>query len=221
MLSNTRLFDYLYPLILPAILTTIKILLFSFVICVFFGLILGVILFVSKENGLRPNRFLYNLIDKFANMIRSFPTLIFIVSIAPLTRLVLKTSIGASAAIFAITLASIPYAIRMTEISLETVSKDVIQAAQSFGASNFQIITRVMLVEAMPSLISNYTLMMVNMLNMTAIAGAVGAGGLGAVALTYGYQQFDYSITYFIVIILMIFVFVIEKISKKIKEKLN
>lgn len=221
MLENTKLWEYLYPLILPSIVVTLKILISSFIICVVVGLVLGVVLFVSRPDGLRPNTYRCLIIDKFIDVIRSFPSLIFIVAITPLTRLVLGTTIGVPSAIFAITLASIPYAIRLTEIALTNVNKEVVGAAISFGATDFQIIVHVILVEALPGLISNYTLMMVNMLGMTAIAGAVGAGGLGAVALTYGYQQFDYSIMYFIVIILMIMVFIIENTGRKLKQLID
>lgn len=218
MLENTRLWDYLYPLIVPAIVVTLEILVLSFVICVIAGLMLGIVLYISRPEGLRPNPIICTVIDKFVDVVRSFPSLIFIVAITPLTRLVLDTTIGVPAAVFAITLASIPYAIRLTEISLTNINREAVQAAISFGATDTQIVWHVILVEALPALISNYTLMMINMLGMTAIAGAVGAGGLGAVALTYGYQQFDYSIMYFIVVILMIIVFCIETTGRRIRR---
>ena len=120
------------------------------------------------------------------------------------------TTIGANAAIFAITIGCIPFATRMTESALQTVDKQLIKATKSFGASKTQIIIKVMLVEALPVMVSNFTIMLINMLNMSAIAGAVGAGGLGAVALTYGYQRFDYAIMYFVVCILIIFVLLIQ-----------
>ena len=104
----------------------------------------------------------------------------------------------------------------MTENSLNTVDPQLVKMAKSIGASKFQIIFKVMLVEALPTLISNFTIMMINMLNTSAMAGAVGAGGLGAVALTYGYQRFDYAIMYFIVIILIFLVMLIQGIGNKL-----
>lgn len=221
MFEDTRLFEYMNILIIPSIFTTLKIVTISFLFSIILGLIFGTILFLTKNDGLNPNRLVYNAIDRIINLIRAFPTLILIVAIAPITRFVIGTMIGANAAIFSITIASAPFATRMVENSFKTVNKDVINAAKSFGASRIQIIYKVVLVDSLPNLISNFTIMLINMLNMTALAGAVGAGGLGAVALTYGYQSFDYAIMYFIVIILIIFVFLIEKISKMILKRIK
>ena len=136
--------------------------------------------------------------------------MILIVAIAPLTRMVIGTKVGVRAAIFAITIGSTPFATRMTENSLRTVDPKLVKAAKAFGASKLQIIFKVMMVEALPSLVSNFTIMLINMLNTTAMAGAVGAGGLGAVALTYGYQRFDLVIMYFVVALLIVLVLVIQ-----------
>lgn len=221
MLNRTRLFDYMHTLILPSIFMTLKIVTVSAIASIFFGIILGTILHITDKNGLSPNRVIFNLIDKITNLIRAFPTLILIIAIAPITRMIIGTTVGAGAAIFSITIACTPFATRMTENSLKTVDIDIVQAAKSFGASKIQIVYKVLLVEALPNLISNFTIMLINMLNMTALAGAVGAGGLGAVALTYGYQQFDYAIMYFIVFILILFVLFIEKMSSAIYAKLK
>ncbi len=221
MIKNTRLFDYMDILIIPSILVTIKIVVISAILSVIAGLFFGTVLFLTDKDGLTPNRIIHEIIDKIINLIRAFPTLILIVAIAPITRFVVGTMIGSNAAIFAITIACSPFATRMTESSFRTVDKDIINAAVSFGASKFQIISKVVLVDSLPNLISNFTIMLINMLNMTALAGAVGAGGLGAVALTYGYQSFDYAIMYFIVAILILFVLFIEKMSSILYKKLK
>lgn len=221
MLSNTRLFDYMPTVILPAIIETLKMIVYSSILSIFFGVIFGTILILTDEDGLKPNKLVHKILSRITDMVRSFPTIILIVAIAPLTRLVIGTTIGTAAAVFAITIACTPFATRMTENSLQTVDKQLIKAAKSFGASNLQIIFKVMFVEALPNLTSNFTIMLINMLNMTALAGAVGAGGLGAVALTYGYQRFDYAIMYFIVVILMVFVFVIQGLGKMLYKKLK
>ncbi len=150
------------------------------------------------------------------DIVRSFPMMILIVAVAPLTRIFIGTKIGVNAAIFAITLGSTPFATRMTENSLNTVDPQLIKMARSIGASKLQIIFKVMLVEALPVLISNFTIMLINMLNTSAMAGAVGAGGLGAVALSYGYQRFDHLIMYFIVILLIFLVLLIQGIGNKL-----
>ncbi|WP_333651915.1 methionine ABC transporter permease [Lacrimispora sp.] len=220
-LERSYLFQYFPSVIVPAIFATLQMVFVSAILSIFFGMILGIILFVTDKNGLSPNQGVNYILGKVTDIIRSFPTMILIVAIAPLTRLVLGTRIGTEAAIFAITIGCTPFATRMTENSLQTVDPQLIKAAKAFGASKPQIVYKIMLVEALPSLVSNFTIMLINMLNMTAMAGAVGAGGLGAVALTYGYQRFDYAIMYFIVVILILLVLLIQGLGKLIYNKLN
>lgn len=215
-LKSSNLTRYLPTVIVPAIFDTLKMLLVSAALSIFFGIILGIILVITSENGLAPRPVIHGILGKITDIIRSFPMMILIVAIAPITRFFIGTTIGVPAAIFAITLGSTPFATRMTENSLNTVDPQLIKMAQSLGASKLQIIFKVMLVEALPTLISNFTIMMINMLNTSAMAGAVGAGGLGAVALAYGYQRFDYMIMYFIVIILILLVLLIQGIGNKL-----
>lgn len=221
MFESTRLLEYLPTVIVPAIFATIQMLFFSVVISIVLGLILGFILFNTSERGLSPNRAVYTVLSRITDMIRSFPTMILIVALFPLTRMIVGTTIGVWPAIVSISIGSIPFAGRMTESALNTVNPEVILAARSFGATNFEIITKIMLVEALPQLIDNFTILTINMLNMTAMAGAIGAGGLGAVALTYGYQMFDYGIMYFIVVLLIIIVFLIQSIGNYLKRKIS
>lgn len=220
-MGNSRLFDYLPTVIIPALFATLKIMFFSAVFSIFLGLVFGVVLIVTQKGGLKENKKIYYLIDRVTDILRAFPTMILIVAIAPLTRLIVGTAVGVNAAIFAITVACVPFATRMTENSLQTVDQHLIKVAKSFGASNTQIIFNVLLVEALPNLISNFTILLINMLNVSTIAGAVGAGGLGAVALTYGYQRFDYAIMYFVVAVLLIMVLTIQIVSKKLYYRLK
>lgn len=220
-LENSDLVRYLPTVIGPAVIATIEMVIVSAVLSVMFGMLFGIVLILTDKEGLAPNRLVHTVLEKITDIVRSFPTLILIVALAPLTRIVIGTKIGVAAAIFAITIGCTPFATRMTENSLQTVDPQLIRAAKAFGASKFQIICKVMLVEALPTLVSNFTIMMINMLNMTAMAGAVGAGGLGAVALAYGYQRFDYAIMYFIVIILIMFVLAIQGLGKAIYKKLK
>ncbi|MFT4105581.1 MAG: methionine ABC transporter permease [Lacrimispora sp.] len=220
-LERSYLFQYFPSVIVPAVFATLQMVFVSAILSIFFGMILGIILFITDKNGLSPNPGVNYILGKVTDIVRSFPTMILIVAIAPLTRLVLGTRIGTEAAIFAITIGCTPFATRMTENSLQTVDPQLIKAAKAFGASKPQIVYKIMLVEALPSLVSNFTIMLINMLNMTAMAGAVGAGGLGAVALTYGYQRFDYAIMYFIVAILILLVLLIQGLGKMIYNKLN
>jgi len=221
MLNDSRLMEYLPTVILPAIGATLKIVFGAALLSIFFGLLLGITLILTDEDGLAPHKLIHRVLDKITDIIRSFPTLILLVALAPLTRLVIGTTVGTNAAIFAITIGCTPFAARMTENSLQTVDRQLLKAAQSFGASKRQIICKVMLVEALPNLVSNFTMLLINMLNVSALAGAVGAGGLGAVALTYGYQRFDYAIMYFIVAILMVFVLLLQGLGKMLYIKLK
>ncbi len=216
LLKNSNLMRYLPTVILPAVADTLKMLLISALLSIFFGLMLGIILVLTSERGLLPHPVIHGILGKITDIVRSFPMMILIVAIAPITRLFIGTTIGVPAAIFAITLGSTPFATRMTENSLNTVDPQLVKMARALGASKLQIIFKVMLVEALPTLISNFTIMMINMLNTSAMAGAVGAGGLGAVALAYGYQRFDYAVMYFIVILLIFLVLLIQGIGNKL-----
>ena len=216
MLENSNLMRYLPTVIIPAIGDTLKMVIISAILSICFGVILGIILIMTAENGLSPHPVIHSVLGKITDIVRSFPMMILIVAIAPITRFFIGTKIGVKAAILAITLGSTPFATRMTENSLNTVDPQLVKMARAIGASKLQIIFKVMLVEALPTLISNFTIMMINMLNTSAMAGAVGAGGLGAVALTYGYQRFDYMIMYFIVIILIFLVMLIQGIGNKL-----
>ncbi len=216
MLKNSNLVRYLPTVIIPAIGDTLKMVFISAALSIFFGIFFGIILVTTADDGLSPHPLLHGILGKVTDIVRSFPMMILIVAVAPLTRIFIGTKIGVNAAIFAITLGSTPFATRMTENSLNTVNPQLIKMARSIGASKLQIIFKVMLVEALPVLISNFTIMLINMLNTSAMAGAVGAGGLGAVALSYGYQRFDHLIMYFIVILLIFLVLLIQGIGNKL-----
>ena len=213
LLENSNFTRYFSTVIVPAIGDTLIMVLSSAILSMFFGILLGIVVVMTEKDGLSPNPILHAILSKITDILRSFPMLILIVAIAPITRLIIGTKVGVSAAIFAITLGSTPFAVRMTENALHTVDPQLIKMAKSIGASKFQIIFKVMMVDALPTLLSNFTIMMINMLNTSAMAGAVGAGGLGAVALTYGYQRFDFFIMYFIVVILVLLVLTIQGIG--------
>ncbi len=221
-LSNTRLLEYLPEIILPAIGSTLVMLFFSMLLGFVIGTVVAVILVTTSPFGLKPNSNIYNTVGFAVNMIRSFPVIILIVAISPLTRALVGTSIGEKAAIVPLTLAAFPVIARYMEASLLEVDRNVILAARSFGASNSQIMFKVLFSEALPSIVSGLTTTTILFLASTTLAGAVGAGGLGAVALTFGYQRFDDVMMYAIVIILFVMVLAIqgigELIYKKVKE---
>lgn len=219
--SETRLLEYLPKIILPALFATLRMLFFSMMLGIIIGSILAVVLVITSPYGLRPNKKIYRILDFSINMIRSFPVIILIVAISPLTRAIVGTSVGEKAAIVPLTIAAFPVIARYMEMSMLEVNKNVILAAKSFGASDSQIIFKVLFSEALPSIVAGLTTTTILFLASTTLAGAVGAGGLGAVALTYGYQRFDDVMMYAIVIILFAMVLIIQGIGELIYRKIK
>jgi len=169
--------------------------------------------------GLRPKKRIYGALNFIVNTVCSFPLIILIVAISPITKMVVGTTIGEKAAIFPITLAATPYIGRIIENIFLGVDRQLIEAARSFGASDMQIVFRVMLKESVPSLISSLTLSTISYLGATTLAGAVGAGGLGAVALNYGYQSFNNTILYTSVMVLFFMVIIIQGVGNWLYKK--
>ncbi|MEO1816690.1 MAG: methionine ABC transporter permease [Acetobacterium sp.] len=193
----------------------------TMVLAFVFGFALSIALIIIRPDGLDPHKRLYKVVDFFVNMIRSFPIIILIVAISPLTRTIVGTTIGEKAAILPLTIAATPFIARIFENAFAQVDKQLIEAARSFGASNMQIVFRVMVKEAVPSLVAGMTLTTISYLAATTIAGAVGAGGLGAVALNYGYQSFNNTILYTAVIILCIMAQIIQGTGNFIYKKVK
>lgn len=208
-------------LILPAFFATLKMLIISGLIACFFGFFIGVILVLTDKDGLSPNIVLNRILDTIVNIIRSFPFIILMISTIPITRFVAGSSIGETAALVPLTIAVTPFMGRIFQSSFKEVDSSLIEAALSFGASKTQIVFKVMLVEAIPSIISGMSLAIINLLGATAMAGAIGAGGLGAVALTHGYQNFNQKIMYSIVIVLILLVAIIQYIGDYMYRKLK
>lgn len=213
--------EILTRIIIPSFLVTIKMLAVSIVLAGLFGMILAVILYMTRPGGLTPNGVIYKLLNTLVSLIRSFPFIILMVSIIPFTRLVTGSSIGWTAAIVPMTVAGTPFMARMFENNLKEVNPALVEAAQAFGASNSQIIFRVIFVEALPTLISSSILAIIQLLSLSAVAGTVGAGGLGAAALTYGYQSFNDTVMYSIVAVLFVLVFFIQFIGDSIYKKFS
>ncbi|MBN1637271.1 MAG: ABC transporter permease [Deltaproteobacteria bacterium] len=201
---------YFDGIIAPSILATLRMLTASMILSFILGFAIAILLVLYGPRGLRPVPSRYKVIDFIVNSIRSFPIIILIVAISPLTRLIVGTSIGETAAIFPLTIAATPFMARIMENSLKAIDQQLIEAARSFGASDWQIITKVMVKEAMPSIVSGTTLSAITFLSATTLAGAVGAGGIGAVALNYGYQSFNNTVLYTSVIILFLMVQAIQ-----------
>ena len=202
--------DYMTTLFMPALLQTVYMLFVPTILATLIGFVIAVVLVITKSDGLKPNKSVYSVLGLVVNMVRSIPFIILLISIIPLTRLIVGTSIGETAALVPITIGSAPFIARLIESSLNEVDPGLIEAAKSFGATKRQIIFKVMLKEATPSIISGITLAIITILGYTAMAGAVGAGGLGNVALMYGYQQFDKNVILYTVVALILIVQVIQ-----------
>lgn len=208
-------------IILKAFNETVFMTFYSTIFSVILGFILAVILTISAEDGLRPNKIIYKVLDVIINILRSFPFIILMVFIIPLTRAIVGTSIGKEAAIVPLTFAAAPFVARIIESSLIEVDKGVIEAAKSFGASDFQIIFKVMLKEAVPSIVSGLTLTIISIIGYSAMAGTVGGGGLGYLAVSYGYQRFQKDVMIVTVIILIIIVQALQMLGNYLYKKLN
>lgn len=220
-LNNYTFLQLCQMLIVPAFFATLKMLVISGILSTIFGFIFGVILVVTEKGGLCENIVVNRILDFLVNTIRSFPFIILLISIIPFTRLIVGTSIGEIAALVPLTVACSPFMARIFQNSFKEVDPALVEAAQSFGASKVQIIVKVMLKESVPSIISGLCLAIINLLGCTAMAGAVGAGGLGATALTYGYQNFNQEIMYSICVILIILVAIIQYFGDWIYKKLK
>lgn len=208
-------------IMIQAVGQTVYMVFFSTLFASILGFILGIVVTVTSPKGLKPNKIIYNVLDLIINVLRSFPFIILIVFIIPLTRAIVGTPIGEAAAIVPLTIAAAPFVARIIESSLKEVDSGVIEAAKSFGASNIQIIFKVMLKEAVPSIISGLTLTIINIIGYSAMAGSVGAGGLGKVAISYGYQRYQTDVMIVTVIILIIMVQGLQSLGNYLYKKLS
>lgn len=204
-----------------ALIETLEMVFISTTFSVILGFIPAIILTITANDGLKPNKIIYTILDLIVNTLRSFPFIILMVVIIPLTRLIVGKSIGTEAAMVPLTIAAAPFVARVIESSLREVDKGIIEAAKSFGASNTQIIFKVMLKEAVPSIMSGITLTIISIVGYSAMAGAVGGGGLGQVAISYGYQRFQTDVMIVTCIILIIVVQGLQFLGNYFYNKLS
>lgn len=183
------------------------------------GIPLGVLLYVTNKDGLTPNTPIYNTLSLIVNIFRSIPFLILLILILPVTRALVGTTIGAVAVIPPLVFSASPYIARMVESSLKEVDLGVIEAAKSMGATNFQIITKVLLSESKPSLLIGAAITITTILGYSAMAGAVGGGGLGDVAIRYGYYRYNQEIMIITVVLLVLIVQLIQEVFMGMARK--
>lgn len=215
------LLDVYLKILQPALIETFSMVIQSTIYSILLGFIPAIILVVTNPNGLRPQRTTYRILDFIVNVLRSFPFLILMICIIPLTRIIVGTSIGTAAAIVPLSIGAAPFATRVIESSLMEVDNGVIEAAKSFGASNTQIIFKVMLKEALPSIIQGITLTLISIVGYSAMAGTIGGGGLGNVAMKYGYHRYETRIMIYTVILLIVVVQIFQTIGNLVYKKLT
>ena len=191
----------------------------------FFSVILGfipaIVLVLTAPDGLKPNKWAYQILDFLVNTFRSFPFIILLVLVIPVTRAIVGTSLGSTAAIVPLTISAIPFVARVIESALRSVDPGLIEAAKSFGASDMQIITKVYFKEAFPSIVSGIILTTISIIGYTAMAGSVGAGGLGDVAIRRGYQAYNLEYLFVTSLVLIIIVQIIQNIGNYLYKKLS
>ena len=185
------------------------------------GLPMGIVLTVTDKDGIRPNALVYKILDVIVNIVRSIPFLILLILVIPLTRIIVGQSYGPTATIVPLTLAAAPFIARMVESSLLEVDPGVIEAAQSMGANIWTIIWKVMLAESRTSLLVNGTIALGTILGYSAMAGAVGGGGLGDIAIRYGYYRYQTDIMLVTVVLLVLLVQLLQYIGMTISKKLD
>ena len=216
------------PQIPFAIWETLYVTLLSTLLATVIGLPLGVLLVAGEKGGVLPlPKGVLHVLNVIINLLRSVPFLILMIMVFPLTRLIVGTTVGTVASIVPLVIAAFPFVARLVESSLREVNPNIIEAAQSMGASPFQIITKVMLPESVPSLISNFTVAITTILGYSAMSGIIGGGGLGKIAINYGYYRYKYLVMFAAVILLIVLVQVFQSVGthlavradKRIKNK--
>lgn len=190
---------------------------FAFII----GMPMGIALVITAPKGLRPNRAVYKIMNAVSNIIRSIPFLILLILIIPITKVIVGKSYGATATIVPLTLAAAPFIARLVESALLEVDRGVVEAAQSMGADTFTIIWKVLLAEARTSLISVATVALGTVLGYSAMAGAVGGGGLGDIAIRYGYHRYQTDIMFVTVILLIVLVQILQYAGTGLARKMD
>ena len=216
---NERLMEVL-SMLPQATLETVFMTFASAILASLLGFPLGTYLFVTSPAGLVPRRITYNIVSRIVNLLRSLPFIILMILLIPFTRLIIKTSIGPTAVIIPLSLAAAPFVARVVESALEEVDKGVLTAARAMGSTNLQIIFKVLIPEAMPALISGLALTIINLIGYSAMAGALGGGGLGDLAIRYGYYRFRIDVTIAAVIIILILVEIVQMTGTIISRRL-
>lgn len=193
----------------------------STVVAYIIGIVLGVLVVITAPNGLKPNRVVNLIIGWIINLTRSIPFIILLVAIIPFTRLIVGTALGVQGAIVPLVVAASPFVARMVEQSIEEVDSGLVEAAQSFGANVWQIVFKVYLPESLPSLIRGVSITFITLFGYSAMAGTVGAGGLGDIAIRYGYQRYQYDVMIAAVVLCVIIVQIFQSLGDYVARRID
>lgn len=211
------------PMLIEGTLQTVYMTIISTIFSYILGIPLGVASVVTDSNGIKPNSIIHKLVGIIINLGRSIPFIILMVALIPFTRALIGTTIGPNAAIVSLVIASTPFVARLVETSLQEVDVNLIESVRCMGASSWQIISKVMLLESLPSLIKGISITSITLVGYSAMAGAVGGKGLGDIAIRYGYHRYEYSIMLatiiLLVIIVQIFQFWFNQFGKKLDKR--
>ena len=213
----------IFKLVAESTLQTIEMVFWSTVFSLIMGLPLGVLLHVTDkedQGGIIPKPVLNEILSRIVNILRSFPFLILMIILMPVARFILGTTIGTRASVVSLSIAAAPFVARVIETSLKEVDPGVIQAAKAMGSTNWQNIVKVMLPEALPSLVSGVTLTIINLIGYSAMAGTIGGGGLGDLAIRYGYQRFRSDVMLAAVIVIIVLVELVQFVGNRISSRL-
>lgn len=211
----------MFSLLAKALGETVYMVAVSMFFSTLLGIPLGVLLYITNKGGILECKPVNKLVGSIVNAVRSIPFIILMVSIIPFTRMIVGTSIGTTAAMVPLVLASVPFIGRQVETSLMEVPDGIIEAARSMGATSSQIIRRVLLPEAMPSIVAQLTTVVIALVGESAMAGAIGGGGLGDLAIRYGYQRFRPEIMVATVVVLIILVQLVQFLGNRLAASLN
>ena len=218
------LFDpRMLSLVADATWQTVVMVFLSTIFSMILGLPVGVLLHVTsseEQGGIIPHPVFYNVLSRIVNILRSFPFIILMIVLMPLSRLIIGTSIGTMATVIPLSIAAAPFVARIIESALKEVDPGVVQAAKAMGSTNWQIILKVLIPEALPSLVSGVTLTIINLIGYSAMAGAIGGGGLGDLAIRYGYQRFSPAYMVCAVVVIIVMVELIQFIGDRISARL-
>lgn len=211
----------MFEVILQATKETVYMVVTSALLAVVLGLPLGIILYLTRKDGLRENKIIFSILDFVINIFRSIPFIILMIIVSPISTFIVGKSIGATAAIVPLTIAAAPFIARLFESSFLKIDKGIIEAAKSMGSSNWQIVTKVLLVESFPNLINDITMTLINLVGYSAMAGSIGGGGLGNLAIRYGVYNYKFEYLIIAVIIIILLVQIFQLLGTTIYKKIN